>query len=419
MSAKREYSLPSISRQNHEFQQKIRRKLPVAKCLYRLNASAVLDFMSVHKKNQSAIRLPQNSTQRLLVYDKEYKSGSLENRCFLYKFSKDSRMASRDAEFENFLETCQKQFHSIEKYCYVYSSSGLRIFNFSELQESDQYLVVCIEPVRNGKKRSRISLLKKKHISHDFSSARSKIHLKRSFITRLDESIDNKSIVSLTSGPKKLHKELSLLNLKLKLGEAAVQIDTKLPKLTDLGIFSLITRYKLKESELHRLYARYKILVLLSFSQNPSHDIQKGISKEIFVNSFTRADENSKTFLRKIISAIDQDSNDCIDLHEFFTAMNILIHGSHNEQIDMFFSVYDTDKNGTLSFAEIKVLCKMQLFFAGSDEIMDYLAESFASLIFDMAGVGYTEEISAGRLKSLIESTEEKLIIEMFCSFNI
>lgn len=98
--------------------------------------------------------------------------------------------------------------------------------------------------------------------------------------------------------------------------------------------------------------------------------------------------------------------------------MSILTNGNQGEQIDMFFSVYDTDGNGSLSFGEIKDLCRLQLYFAQADGIIDYLAESFASLIFDMAGLKYDQEITAGKLKSVIEATPDKFIVEMFCSFN-
>ena len=197
-----------------------------------------------------------------------------------------------------------------------------------------------------------------------------------------------------------------------------MRIDSEMPKLNDIGIQKLKSKYSLTEGELHRLYARYKILLLLSFSKDPLHDISKGINRDLFVESFVHANDGAKKLIEKICARIDSNSNQSIDLHEFLRAMTVLKHGTPKEQIDMFFEVYDANRNGTLSFDEIKELCKMQLFFANSDGILDYLAENFATLIFDMAKLDYDKQISADQLKGILETTQDKFIVEMFCSFN-
>lgn len=98
--------------------------------------------------------------------------------------------------------------------------------------------------------------------------------------------------------------------------------------------------------------------------------------------------------------------------------MSILSCGNFEKQIDMFFQVYDIDNNGELDYDEVRKLCKLQLHFASNDYIVEYLAETFAKLLFDMAGVEKEQSISIDQLKKTLAEHNERSLIEMFCSFN-
>ncbi|OMJ87074.1 hypothetical protein SteCoe_11319 [Stentor coeruleus] len=98
--------------------------------------------------------------------------------------------------------------------------------------------------------------------------------------------------------------------------------------------------------------------------------------------------------------------------------MNVIWHGTFESQLDLFFSVYDLDGNGSLSFKEIQELCKMQLQMDKADQIIDELSYSFATLIFDLTKTDYNGEIPAQKIKDVIKVQEDKSLIEMFCSFN-
>lgn len=99
--------------------------------------------------------------------------------------------------------------------------------------------------------------------------------------------------------------------------------------------------------------------------------------------------------------------------------MSVISYGSNDQQIDMFFQVYDEDHNGGLSYEEIKRICKLQLHFAVQDDIIDYLADSFAKLVFELAGLSTEKLLSPLQLKRIIAQNKEKNMVEMFCASNL
>lgn len=89
-----------------------------------------------------------------------------------------------------------------------------------------------------------------------------------------------------------------------------------------------------------------------------------------------------------------------------------------NQKIDLFFSLYDQDNNGKMSFDEAQMICKLQIGDAVQPDLLDEIAKFFALAIYDIAEVDYSSEITSKRLKELFtEKANEKDLIEMFCSF--
>ena len=98
--------------------------------------------------------------------------------------------------------------------------------------------------------------------------------------------------------------------------------------------------------------------------------------------------------------------------------MDIMFNGTYEQQIDLFFKVYDTDNNGSLSFQEIKNLCKLQLQNSDADKVIDELSQSFAGLIFDITETSYDKEIPSEKIKIVLGKQTDKSLIERFCSFS-
>lgn len=224
------------------------------------------------------------------------------------------------------------------------------------------------------------------------------------------------------------HREHKILNnsysklgflekLKFRLGAVTSNIDKTFTSIRDQGLKQLKEKYKFKESELHKFYAKYKLLVLLSCGIDPSHKISSGINRKAFIDYYKTSKE-IEFVLGRVFDKFDSDGGGTISWVEYLTAMSIMWKGSYDQQVDLFFEVYDLTGTGALSYAEIQQLCKLQLQVENSDQLIDDLADSFASLVFDITKTPYSEEISKETIKSVINLQNDKSLIEMFCSFH-
>ena len=159
------------------------------------------------------------------------------------------------------------------------------------------------------------------------------------------------------------------------------------------------------------------MLLHLSIAKDPNHNIKTGISKEIFIESYYGTKELNFV-LSRIFDCIDQDHGGTISWDEYLAAMEIMFNGSYEQQIDLFFRVYDYDGNGSLSSEEVRNLCKLQLQNSDADNVIEELSTSFATLIFNLTETTYDKEISAEKIKGVLAKHTDKSLIEMFCSFS-
>lgn len=328
----------------------------------------------------------------------------LINRNLMSRIEKRQNMIS-------FLLRCKHEFHRMKKFKYIFSVNG-KIYQFlQDIPYNEKVIIVSHKIILssqegNGKLGSMENLAQ---IGERFSYKTSNIAVFKA------ENFNARS-KSLAEQPSRQQK-CTFNQLKVKLGQTAVQIDTELPKLYDLGMQKLKSKCKFSESEIHKLYAKYKMLLHLSIAKNTSHSIWAGISKEVFIESY-HGSEELRYFLSRIFDCIDQDCNGLLSWEEYLSAMDIMYNGTYEEQIDLFFTVYDTDGNGNLSFEEIRNLCKLQLQNSDADNVIEELSQSFASLIFDITDTPYDKEIPADKIKLVLTRQTDKSLIEMFCSFN-
>lgn len=319
-----------------------------------------------------------------------------------------------------FLEKCRYEFNISKKFKFIFSIYG-KMYNFlQDIPFNEKIVIVSIDENFKG------------IYEHGTMESINESQISNSLITQIEHRIVTKTS-NISSKPFELgftlpkasprmsgrvkNGKLSINQLKVKLGQVAVKIDNKLPKIFDIGIKKLKEKCAFSEADIHKLYAKYKMLVHLSVGQNPGHGIKDGISKNTFIDSYHGTPELNFV-LDRIFDCIDQNRNGNISWEEYLSAMDIMCNGTYEQQIDLFFQVYDLDCNGCLSFEEIRNLCKLQLQKADADNVIDELSQSFASLIFDITETSYDKEIPAEKIKKVLGQQTDKSLIEMFCSFS-
>lgn len=322
----------------------------------------------------------------------------------------------KEEERENFLEHCRLELGKHKRFKYIFSVLG-KVYNFlQEIPYSDKVVIVSPTAEFKGIIDLNSSDLNKSvalQVEDKFSTKTSTIYQNKTYTTQFFPNHTTSNFSKTSRSPKKL----SINDLKIRLGQIAVKIDTELPKLFDIGMDKLKKKCSFSESEIHKLYAKYKMLLHLSIAKDPNHNIKTGISKEIFIESYYGTKELNFV-LSRIFDCIDQDHGGTISWDEYLTAMEIMFNGSYEQQIDLFFRVYDYDGNGSLSFEEIRNLCKLQLQNSDADNVIEELSTSFATLIFNLTETTYDKEISAEKIKEVLSRHTDKSLIEMFCSFS-
>ena len=244
---------------------------------------------------------------------------------------------------------------------------------------------------------------------------------KKSFLLKFKEkSGTTKIIKSVKKHPAYKGDKFKYMKvLKEKLGETSARLDRSLPKLEHKTMKHLMDKYELSQSILYKIHAQYKTLLLMSVAQNPLHNPKLGINNSTLIQSLRKGDPKEDGLVEKLIYTIDNDSKGYLSWEEFLQAMSVIYFGSVSQQIDMIFKMYDSDLSGTLSYDEIKELCKQQLKTSKEDYIANYLSESFAKIIFHLACVPIDKALSAEELKKILKDKDQSSIIQLFCTFDL
>lgn len=219
------------------------------------------------------------------------------------------------------------------------------------------------------------------------------------------------------------------LNLRTRLAENLVRVDKLYPHMTKNTIKQLENKYRFTRADIHKLYARFKTLLLIAVAVNPEYgkiylDISNGIDKKTFINGVRGGGTDGIKLISKVFDSIDFNKNGkgyvgflCWD--EFLNAINTFVFSNLEQKIDLFFNAYDPTGFNKVSFQDISELCKLQIKRAAHQDIQDDLSQSFAQFLFDFAGANKEFGMSKNELKAVLnKDTTDMSLIEMFCSFN-
>ena len=351
---------------------------------------------------------------------------------FHYPIVLSEARVSHVEEMKTFFRYCKEFFKADKEFQCLFTHSGKRLKCLHEAGPDSKIVIVSDNPSLLGISEDTSSVPRPKTRSPIYRRFPSE---SRQFFPKVTDTINSNfefSIRKFSNAPELVFPSIkpaklqlkkydssklgSLEKLKLKLNEDLVKIDKTYPALHELGMADLKSRYKFSEGKIHSLSAKFKTLVLLSCAINPNHKISSGISRVSFIDYNSTSDEQ-KFVLQRIFDTFDSDSGGTISWDEFMTAMSIMYNGSYNQKIDLFFRVYDQDGSGSLSFNEIMELCKVQLQAEPSDKLIEELAQSFASLIFDVTSTPYDADIPSTKIKEIIQNNRDQSLIDMFCSF--
>lgn len=335
-------------------------------------------------------------------------------------------------EMKKFFTRCQQVFHTATPFKFTFSSQGKVLHCLHEVPHESKIIFVshtyefqganedkpCEDLIafkrspcyksNSIEKTTDFSVIDK--IQSQFRIAPQKYQLEK-------QVPHAKTPIPCIQSPTKERKSVRIKNLKDTLGIVSYNIDKTFSTLFSQGIEQLMAKHKFSEAELHNLYGKFKLMVLLSCGTDPGHDISTGITKNSFVGYHAKTEEIAFV-LGRIFDIFDADGGGTVSWEEYLKAMDVIWHGDSIAKLEMFFNVYDLDGNGLLSFYEIQELCKLQLEMEKDDPMIEDLSHSFASLIFDLTKTQYSEQITSSKIKEIIMAQEDKELIEMFCSFN-
>lgn len=335
-------------------------------------------------------------------------------------------------EMKEFFDHCKNYYKTTENFKFLFSHEGKRLRCLHEIAPNSKIAIVGYQSEFQGIIESdenpqsmRITKSPCYRFLETEETAKFDVPQKINSLFTFNTQKCNKKNTSfplLKPSPKAIKNPdyVGRLNkfeqLKLKLGNISAKISKQVSPVRAEGLKNLKRRYKFSDIEFHKLYARYKLLVLLSCGVNPSHDMNSGISRQSFVEYYSTSSDLTY-ILEKVFSQFDSDGGGTISWEEFLDAIHIMRYGTYDDQIDLFFNIYDSSGSGSLSFEDIKALCKVQLQESSQDGFTDGLASSFASLIFDIADTDYKSEIPPEKIKEIVRTSKEKPLIDMFCSF--
>lgn len=358
---------------------------------------------------------------------------------FKYKFNNFGylRRESQTQELSLLFRACSKHWNTRKKFISIFTVEGRMLKSMAELDSSCSVLVVgtsynfigfgglctsekeILEAVGWNfiKKDSEIFITcpRKKGIllQDNYDKKAKNILLK----FRAKSQIGTQVVEKKREVSSNFDRYKYFNSVKEKLGETSVKLDKCIPKMQHSYMKKLIDKYELSESDIHKIYAQYKTLLIMSVAQNPNHDFRSGIKNSTLIECLRKGESKAPGMIEKLISIIDIDGKGYLCWEEFLKAMSVIYFGSLPQQIDMLFKMYDADLSGTLSFDEICELCKRQLESGKDDKIAEYLSDSFAKVIFSLANVPITESLAAEELKKILSDKEQHSIIRMFCNF--
>lgn len=201
-------------------------------------------------------------------------------------------------------------------------------------------------------------------------------------------------------------------------------VDKYYPNLFYFNIPRLLKAYSnFDRKEMYEVFIQYKVLMKLCSGINKTlRLVGKGIDFKTFWKGVPQMSGEKGDLAYKLFNVINDRKGPYLSLEEFMKGMSIIRSSDISHKIDMFFKIIDNDGNGLLSFDEVYEISLMSLKRTvknedeNSMEVVEELAQFFATLIFKLVDVDIDDEIPLPKVKEkIIGGGEEAEYLEMFC----
>ncbi|XP_006802994.1 visinin-like [Neolamprologus brichardi] len=106
---------------------------------------------------------------------------------------------------------------------------------------------------------------------------------------------------------------------------------------------------KFTEQEISQWYENFQ-------KQCPSGRISPGEFEEIYARFFP--DSDPKSYARHVFRSFDTNDDGTLDFKEYIIALHMTSTGRTTRKLEWAFSLFDVDKNGYITKAEVKEICQ-------------------------------------------------------------
>ncbi|XP_060948374.1 visinin-like [Limanda limanda] len=136
------------------------------------------------------------------------------------------------------------------------------------------------------------------------------------------------------------------------------------------------------------------------------------ISKEEFQNIYSKffPDSDADTYAQHVFRSFDTNDDDSLDFKEYIIALHMTSTGKTTRKLEWAFSLFDVDKNGYITKAEVKEICTAIFKLIPKDELAalpndENSAEKRADKLWKFFEKGDNDRVAEGEfIKGVMEN---------------
>ncbi|XP_008420935.1 recoverin-like [Poecilia reticulata] len=166
---------------------------------------------------------------------------------------------------------------------------------------------------------------------------------------------------------------------------------------------------KFSETEIVQWYENFK-------KQCPTGRISKDEFQNIYRKFFPDSDAN--TYAQHVFRSFDTNDDGTLDFKEYIIALHMTATGKTTSKLEWAFSLFDVDKNGYITKAEVTEICTSIFKLIPSDEVGDLpedenTPEKRANKLWKVFDKGDNDRVAEGEfIKGLLENEDALRLIQ-------